>query len=179
VSLLWVDTNVARSADDLYELSQLAQSKRVTVVVHPQVYLERRRQMQVDCARKNKRFNPEVFDSFLEEAGIQVFEMHVVRATAAEWADRLFARYPTHEDWEAAKKATLGGELRKEFVVLPGRMPMTTDWFVALQIEVDPQSFVITDDQKEEWRILRRTFPKRAFSWNEAIEWLKGLSASA
>jgi hypothetical protein len=175
--LLWIDTNVARSADDLSDLSELAQSKGVTVVVHPQVYLERRRQMQVDCARRKKHFSPEVFDSFLEEAGIQLFEMHLVRSSVAQWADILFSRYPTHESWEAAKKATLGGDLLKGFVVPPGQMPMTTDWLVALQVESDPSSFVITQDQGEEWRALRGAQPQRVFSWEEAVKWLQKLPA--
>lgn len=177
MSLLWIDTNVARSTEDLLQLSLLAQSRHVTVVVHPQVYLERRRQMQVHCAKRKIRFKPELFDSFLEEAGIQVFEMHFLRSTAAEWADALFSRYPTDEAWEAAKKATLGGELGKGFGTLPGQMPMTTDWLVALQVESDAGSFVITEDQGEEWRELRSAIPRRAFSWNEAFEWLKQLPA--
>jgi len=133
--------------------------------------------MQVYCAQRHIRFKPELFDSFLEESGILVFEMHVVRSTAAEWADKLFERYPTHEEWESAKKATLGGDLSRGFVVLPGQMPMTTDWLVALQVESDPMSFVITEDQGEEWIALRSTSPRRALSWDEALEWLQQLPA--
>lgn len=173
--LLWLDTNVARSVKDLRELARLAQRKQVSVVVHPQVYLERRRQRQVECAEAGTRFDSVLFDNFLEEHGIHVFEMRVGRSTASQWADTLFQRYPTHDGWEAAKKSTLGGELRQGFKVEPGQMPMTTDWLVALEVEHDPDSFVVTEDQGEEWKGLRKAQPQRLFSLKEALAWLQHL----
>lgn len=173
--LLWVDTNVARSAKDLRNLANLARQKQVPLVIHPQVYLERRRQKQVECAEEGGAFNSVLFDNFLDRFGIQVFELHLARPNATAWADTLFLRYPTHAAWEAAKQATLGGELRKGFQVEPGRMPMTTDWLVALEVEHDPDSFVITEDQGEEWKALRDARPLRIFSLKEAFSWLQSL----
>ncbi len=134
--------------------------------------MERRRQMQVETG---EAFRPSIFDNFLERWGIQVFEMRFGHATASSWADMLFQRYPTHAEWEAAKKATVGGELKKGFVVEPGWMPMTTDWLVALEVEHDPESFIITADEGEEWRHLRQAVPRRALSLQEALDWLNGL----
>lgn len=170
VRRLWLDTNVTRSVDDLKELSKLAQVKQVKVIIHAQVYLERRRQKQVEL---KKAFKPKLFDKLLTQLRYEVPEMRVTRATAATWADTLYERYPDHVTWEFAKKATLGGELRKDFQVEPGRMPMTTDWLIALEIEHDRDSYVITEDGGEEWQVLRSE--RRVFGWSEAIEWLRSL----
>lgn len=171
--LLWLDTNVARSVKDLRSLARLAHNKHVTVVVHPQVYLERRRQRQVECAEEGSVFDSALFDNFLEKFGIQVFEMNLGRSTASQWADTLFQRYPTHGAWEAAKKATLGGELKQGFKVEPGQMPMTTDWLVALEVEHDADSVIVTEDRGEEWKALREGQPERILSLNEAFGWLQ------
>ena len=45
---LWVDTNSARSVVGLSELASLARAKGVPIAIHPQVYLERRRQMRAE-----------------------------------------------------------------------------------------------------------------------------------
>jgi len=107
---LWIDTNAARSVVDLHDLCRVAQSKGVEVVVHPQVYLERRRQERV---LRGDKFSEKLFDDFLNQVGISVTEALFDQRTAAIWADQLFQRYATHDAWEAAKKRTLGGELRK------------------------------------------------------------------
>ena len=89
--------------------------------------------------------------------------------------DALHRRSPADKDWELAKKKTLGGELRADFKVEPGKMPMTTDGLIALAIELDPESRIITEDGNEEWRYLREAEPKRALGWNEAVAWLETL----
>ena len=97
------------------------------------------------------------------------------KSTASTFADALHRRYPTNKDWELAKKNTLGGDLRADYKVVPGKMPMTTDWLIALAVELDPESRIITEDKKEEWRHLREAEPKRAFRWDEAVAWLETL----
>ena len=173
---LWIDANVARSTVNIRALSRLARSKGVEVIVHPQVYLERRRQMRV---QEGERFKEALFDGFLRQQRINVFEAFIDQPMAAGWADELFRRYPTKDAWEAAKQRTLGGELRTGFAVEPGQMPMTTDWLIALTIESDLQSRVITDDKREEWKFLRDAEPRRAFRWKEAMEWLGSLPDQA
>ncbi|MGK3997272.1 hypothetical protein [Sorangium sp. So ce1024] len=169
---LWIDTNVARSVTAIEELCSLAESKGVEVVVHAQVYLERRRQMR---ARAGARFSAARFDGFLRQCGIKVVDIHLDHPTAARWADDLCQRYPTDAAWELAKQRTLGGELRADFKVLPGRMPMTTDWLIALAVEDDAASRIITRDEGEEWRRLREVEPRRALTWDEAVTWLQSL----
>ena len=169
---LWIDTNKARSADRLTGLARLARRKQVEVVIHAQVYLEARRQERV---RRGAAFNELLFDDFLLTQKIVVHDLVFDQATAATFADALHRRYPTNEAWEHAKKQTLGGELRAGFKVEPGKMPMTTDWLIALAVELDPESRIITEDGKEEWRHLREAKPKRALGWDEAVAWLETL----
>ena len=173
---LWIDTNVARSVTDLRTLCRLAQRKGVRVVVHPQVYLERRRQMRADCARDGREFSEVSFDGFLRQQHIEVRPLVLDQETAGAWADALHLRYPSNETWEAAKKATLGGDLRAGFRVEPGDMPMTTDWLIALVVERDAAARIITRDEGEEWRVLREATPPRALRWEEAIAWLEALA---
>jgi hypothetical protein len=176
VHRLWVDTNSARSAPGLRDLARLARAKGVSVVVNPQVYLERRRQMRVETGTA---FRPVAFDDFLAQHGIEVPPLVLDQTTAAAWADVLYARYPTSDAWESAKKSTIGGQLRAGFQVLPGDMPMTTDWLIALVVERDVEARIITSDDGEEWRELRLMQPPRALSWAEAIGWLRGLPDAA
>lgn len=169
---LWLDTNKVRSALKLRDLAVLARRKQVEIVIHAQVYLETRRQGRV---KQGAAFDEQTFDSFLATQKIVVHEMVLDQPTAARFADTLHRRYPTTKDWELAKKKTLGGELRADFQVEPGKMPMTTDWLIALAVELDPESRIITDDRNEEWRHLREAEPKRAFGWDEAVAWLEAL----
>ncbi|WP_437636155.1 hypothetical protein [Sorangium sp. So ce854] len=88
-------------------------------------------------------------------------------------------RYPTDAAWELAKQRTLGGELRADFKVVPGKMPMTTDWLISLAVEEDAASRIITRDEGEEWRWLREAEPRRALSWDDAVTWLESLPATS
>ena len=169
---LWVDTNRVRSVTKLRALGLLARRKQVEIVIHAQVYLETRRQRRVQLGAG---FDEQTFDSFLTMEKIVVHEVVLDQPTAATFADALHRRYPTNEHWELAKKQTLGGELRADFKVEPGKMPMTTDWLIALAVELDPESRIITEDGKEEWRHLREAEPKRALGWDEAVAWLETL----
>lgn len=172
---LWMDTNAARSPRAIRDLCRLAQSRGVEVVVHAQVYLERRRQQRVHLG---DRFLETAFDGFLEQHRIRVVDIHLDQPTAARWADDLCQRYPTDAAWEMAKHRTLGGELMSDFKVVPGKMPMTTDWLIALAVETDAASRIITRDEGEEWRRLREGVPRRALTWDEAVTWLQSLPAT-
>ena len=174
--LLWLDTNAARSAEDLRKIAGAARDSSVSVVIHTQVYLERRRQQQ---ARLGARFDSGVFDQLLERLQFEVVEMVLTRAVASRWADTLARRFPADREWELAKKATLGGELLKGFEVPPGSMPMTTDWLVALEIEHDPDSYVFTKDTGKEWETLREAEPQRVFtSLPDVLQWIGTQSSS-
>jgi hypothetical protein len=52
---------------------------------------------------------------------------------------------------------------------------MTTDWLIALAVEQDAGSLIITEDTGEEWRHLREAQPTRALAWDEALAWLNSL----
>lgn len=171
---LWVDSNVARSTVRTKDLCRRAQSKGVEVVVHAQVYLEMRRQRRV---LHGEAFDEHLFDGFLSQQKIRVLDIHLDQPTAAVLADELGRRYPTKEAWERAKQRTLGGSLKAGFEVEPGRMPMTTDWLIAFAAERDADARIITHDGGEEWRRLREAEPRRALSWEEALDWLSSLPA--
>lgn len=128
--------------------------------------------------RGGGRFSETAFDRFLEQHRIRVVDIHLDQPTAARWADELYQRYSTDAAWELAKQRSLGGELRADFKVLPGKMPMTTDWLIALAVEDEVSSRVITEDDGEEWRRLRDAEPRRALRWDEAVAWLESLPAS-
>jgi hypothetical protein len=170
---LWIDTNQARSAKALRDLAQLAKSRGVVCVIHPHVYFERRRQERV---LRGAAFSPAVFDSFLDAAGILCPGLPFDRERVIGWADTLAARYPSEQAWMAAKLATLGGELKKGYAVMPSSVPMTMDWIIALEVEIDEDSRVLTADTGEEWRALRDT--KRLVNWEGAVQWLQGLAPS-
>lgn len=171
---LWIDTNCARSAAKIADLARLARTKGVRVRISPQVYLERRRQMRVECEERGKAFHPAAFDDFLTQNDIEVPPLGFDQKTAGSWADMLCQRYPTSRAWETAKQRTLGGQMLAGFEVLPGDMPMTTDWLIALTVEGDAAARIITRDTGEEWRVLRDMTPPRALTWEEALEWLHG-----
>lgn len=171
---LWIDTNAARSPRAIRDLCRLARSKGVEVLVHAQVYLERRRQQR---AESGEQFSGMAFDDFLLVHRVRVVDIHLDQPTAARWADGLCQRYPTDRDWELAKQRTLGGQLIADFKIIPGKMPMTTDWLIALAVEEDAASRIITHDEGEEWQRLREAEPRRALRWDEAVTWLQSLPA--
>jgi hypothetical protein len=103
--------------------------------------------------------------------------MRLDQGLAERWAGKLHARFPTNEAWESAKRATLGGELRADFVHLPGKMPMTTDWWVALQVQEAAEDRVAVDDHGGEWQALRDV--GQALTAPEALAWLASLPTLA
>jgi hypothetical protein len=108
------------------------------------------------------------------DSSVVVDEMHLEKSRAERWAERLHQRFPTHEAWEEAKRSTLGGQLRAEFIHQPGQMPMTTDWWVALLVEDEPDDRIAVDDEGGEWSALRDG--DRALRSDEALEWLQSLA---
>jgi hypothetical protein len=52
-------------------------------------------------------------------------------------------------------------------------MPMTTDWWVALEVEDHEGDRVAVDDKGGEWDALRKT--GRALFADDAIDWLSSL----
>jgi len=153
------------------KLSELAKTKGVRVVVHAQVHLEVCRQRRV---KDGASFSPHIIESFLKQLDIEVFDSTLDRAAAERWAALLHQRYPTKKDWKSAKLSAVKARLPDDTSVPVERVPMTTDWLIALAIE-DQGAYVAVEDRGEEWSALRATVPKRALSFVEALDWLGGL----
>lgn len=171
---LWFDTNALwRKPSELRAVSKLSRAKGFTPAVSAQVYLEDRRQTRVRFAAQARAFLAEAYDAAFAQL-FEVVDVPVRRDTAARWADLLAVRYPSREAWRSATRATLSGRLRSEFAELPARVPMTTDWWVALAAEDDdPGARIVCNEAGEEWRPLREA--GRALTWDEAHTWLQGL----
>jgi hypothetical protein len=168
---LWIDSDVARSVPKVRQLAELAQTKGVRVVVHAQVHLEQCRQVREDAARRGRPFAPERIQSFLDQLGIEVIEARIDRTTAEAWAELIHTRFPTETAWRQAKLSTVRARLPDGTTVTADRVPFTTDWHVALEVE-RRRGFVAVEDRGEEWRALREASPKRALSFTEAMAWL-------
>jgi hypothetical protein len=166
--LLWLDSNVARSPGKVRELSKLAQQKGISVVVHAQVHLEICRQVRV---REGAEFSQELIDSFLETHRVPVIGAQLDRSAAESWAELLQKRFPTSEAWKKAKLSAVKARLPSEAEVNAHRVPMTTDWLIALEVE-RRGSYIAVEDKGEEWKALREMTPKRALSYEEALRWL-------
>ncbi len=165
---LWVDSNVARSAEKVRTLARLARTKGIAVLAHAQVHLELCRQARM---RKGAAFDPTWIDSLLEGLGITIAEAKLDRAAAEAWAEQLHARYPTDGDWKRAKLSSVRASLPDDAGVSADRVPFTTDWLVALEVE-RRGVFIAVEDRGEEWRALREASPKRALTYDEALAWL-------
>jgi hypothetical protein len=167
---LWIDSSVARKPGVLLQLTDVAKRRGVRVFVHAHVQLEMCRHLRTE---KRDRYSPATIRQYFMSQRVQITDMHLDEAAADRWAERLSRRYPTMKQWEEAKKSTLGGALRQEFVHEPGRMPMTTDWWVALQVEDKVEDRVAVDDWGGEWQPLRDA--GRALDSKEAMRWLESL----
>ncbi len=165
---LWLDANVARSPNKVRTLANLTQSKGVVVLAHAQVHLELCRQARL---RAGGAFDQRVIDTFLGSLGITIAEAKLDRASAEGWAEALHRRYPTDEAWRAAKLSAVRSRLPVEANVSADRVPFTTDWLVALEVE-RRDAVIAVEDKGEEWRALREGSPKRALSYDEAVAWL-------
>lgn len=169
---LWLDTNVARSPRRVKELARLAQKKGVRVVVHAHVHLEIWRQRHVELKEK---FSEEIVRSTLEQLGFQVFDVTLDRAAAERWGERLARRY--EDGWASAKLSAVRARLPEGTTLPAKKVPMTTDWLVALAVE-DHDGVIAVEDKGEEWSALRAATPKRALSFEECLAWLQDLPDS-
>jgi hypothetical protein len=166
--VLWLDSNVARRPGDLRELVARAHRKGIRVVVPAQVHLELCRHL-----RESKRaaFSPQFIESFLTQQGIEVIEAQLDRQTAETWAEMLNDRYPTSDQWKAAKLSSVKAKLPDGATLPASRVPMTTDWWIALAVERDSDAIISVDDKGEEWQALRAV--KRALFYVETLSWLE------
>jgi hypothetical protein len=169
---LWIDSDVARSVLKVRQLAELAQAKGVKVLVHAHVHLEQCRQVREQAARDGRVFSPERNQSFLDQLGIDIAEARIDRATAEAWAELLHRRFPDSAAWKSAKLSTVRARLPEQASITADRVPFTTDWLVALEVE-RREDFIAVEDQGEEWRALREGSPKRALSYEEALAWLR------
>jgi hypothetical protein len=67
--------------------------------------------------------------------------------------------------------SSVRARLPDEASVTADRVPFTTDWLVALEVE-RRGAFITVEDKGEEWRALREASPKRALTYAEALAWL-------
>ena len=165
---LWLDSNVARSQQKVRRIANLAKTKGIAVLAHAHVHLELCRQAR---QRMGDAFNPRFIESLLASLGITIADAKLDRATAEAWAAQLHARYPTDDDWKRAKLSSVRARLPDEAAVSANRVPFTTDWLVALEVQ-RREVFIAVEDRGEEWRVLRDATPKRALSYEEALAWL-------
>ena len=138
------------------------------MLAHAQVHLELCRQAR---ERAGDAFDPQLIDSFLDGLGIAIAEAKLDRTTAEGWAEMIHRRYPTDAAWKAAKLSVVRARLPDDASVSADRVPFTTDWLVALEVE-RREVFIAVEDKGEEWRALREGSPKRALSYEEAVAWL-------
>ncbi|WP_224245313.1 hypothetical protein [Hyalangium gracile] len=164
---LWLDSNVARSPADIRELVKRAGPKGIRVVVPAQVHLEICRQVR---EKTGTQFSQQLIDTFLAQNGIEVVEARLDRTTAETWAEMLNQRFLTSELWKAAKLSSVKAKLPEGTTLPASRVPMTTDWWMALAVERDANAVIAVEDKGEEWRALRAL--GRAFSYEDALRWL-------
>jgi hypothetical protein len=164
---LWLDSNVARSVKDVRELTKRAGPKGIRVVVPAQVHLEICRQVR---EREGMLFSQSLIDTFLAQVGIEVIDTRLDRSTAEAWAEMLNQRFSTSEAWKAAKLTSVKAKLPEETTLPASKVPMTTDWWIALAVERDTDAFIAVEDKGEEWKALRAL--GRAFSYADALLWL-------
>jgi hypothetical protein len=169
---LWLDSNVAWSPGKVRALATLAEKKGVRVVVHAQVHLEIWRQRNV---RDGAEFDAQMIGSFLHQLGIQVFDAMLDRTAAERWGERLAQRYGN--EWPRAKLEAVKARLPDGTSLPARRVPMTTDWLVALAVE-DHDGFIAVEDKRGEWATLRDATPKRALTFEECLAWLEALPDS-
>ena len=167
---LWLDSTVARNSSQVRELAELASPRDVRLLVSAHIHLEQYRHERV---QRGDRFNLSIFNQFLERLSIDVVELRMTQDTAERWGERLADRYPTADEWAAAKARSIKAKLPSDGDVKRGHLPMTADWLVALQVEDDEQ-YIVTDDTGPEWEALRSS--GRAMTFEEAKHRLGELS---
>jgi len=165
---LWLDSNVARSVPKVRELADLAKRKGVRIVVPAQVHLEICRQQR---ERLGAAFSPELVTTFLDQLEIEVAGATLDRAAAERWAELLHRRYPTSDAWKKAKLHCVKAKLPDGTTLPAHRVPMTTDWLIALEVE-HRGAIIAVEDKGEEWGALQTATPKCALTYDETVCWL-------
>lgn len=172
--VLWLDSDVARSARDCRELAKLAKRKGVKVVVSAQIHLEQCRQVRVNARKTGRLFVPSLMGSFLEQLSIHVEPVVFDQAKAERWGELLDQTHPAPDDWRDAKLRAVHGRLPKAELPEASGVPMTTDWLIALEVH-EREDFVASNDGGEEWKLLRAMTPPRAMKLATAMAWLESL----
>jgi hypothetical protein len=171
---LWLDSSVVLQLKEskLRELTDLAREKGIRVVVHAHIHLEMCRNLREKMRTKGMEFSPSYVRSHLDQLRIEVAEAALDRAAAEEWALLVDQRYSTDEAWQQAKLDAVRARLPEGAHLRADRVPMTTDWLVALEIERQG-AYVAVGDKGIEWRALREMNPCRALSYDDAMRWLQ------
>lgn len=170
---LWLDTSVLRQLNrsKLRELAKLAEDKGVRLVVHAHIHLEYCRYLRGTMRSRGLAFEPSWVRTSLDQLKIDVADARLDRRTAEAWASLLDERYPDDDAWQAAKLDAVRARLPEGARFKADRVPMTTDWLVALEVERTGAWMAVRDDGPE-WSALRDATPPRALSYEEAIAWL-------
>jgi len=166
---LWVDTSVVwgPTATKLRTIAELARESDVKVVVPAQVHMETYRQ---ERTRHGEAFSIHVFRGIFQQLRVELAEMKLDMSGAEAWGELLCRRYRSEEAWQAAKLKCIKARLPADATFQAKRVPMTTDWLMALEIE-RRGFYVAVEDADEEWQALREL--KRAFTYEETLAWLR------
>jgi hypothetical protein len=170
IDSLWLDSSIIRmGATKLRELTQLAQRKQVRVVVHPHIHLEMCRYLRENSTRP---FRQTYINQSLELLGITIADFNLTKETAESFAEILNKRYPTSSAWKNAKLSAVRARLPSDANAKAESVPMTTDWWVALDVQKQ-NGFIAVEDKGEEWNALRQMKPHRAMSYEACMRWLR------
>src|SRR5690242_14469066 len=131
--------------------------------------------LRADRGRKSDSTSPLEFSPIRSEEraqqGIEVIEAQLDRQTAETWAEMLNDRYPTSDQWKEAKLSSVKAKLPDGATLPASRVPMTTDWWIALAVERDSDAVISVDDKGAEWQALRAV--RRALFYGETLSWLE------
>jgi len=167
---LWLDSSVIRAKQRvLAPLVELARSRGLNVLVHAHIHMEMCRHHRES---KGERYSQPLIDTWLNQMGIVVADFHLTKQTAEECAAMLHRRYPTSEAWKAAKLSSVRARLTTEATLKEEKVPMTTDWWVALEVE-RLNGYIAVEDKGDEWSALRLMKPCRALSYDACMDWLR------
>jgi len=167
---LWLDSSIIRMGiPKLRALVELADEKRVPIFVHPHIHLEMCRYLR---ERRRESFSERYINESLEELGISIADFTLTKTIAEAHAAILHQRYPTPDAWKAAKLSSVRARLPDNASVKVEKVPMTTDWWVALEVE-RLNGYIAVEDKGDEWSALRLMEPCRALSYEACMNWLR------
>ena len=176
IDSLWLDSSIIRMGiPKLRPLAQLARQKGVPVFVHAHIHLEICRYLRENPKR---RFDQTYINESLERLGIAIADFHMTKESAETFAAMLHKRYPTSDKWKTAKLGSVRATLPSGATVNVETVPMTTDWWVALEVE-RLKGYIAVEDKGDEWDALRRMKPCRALSYDDCMDWLRGRTSAS